>query len=97
MIFTRKPYQIDSVYFEDNTLKIGCQCKEYTEALTGGKACFTDSKGKVHKVGSCDFSDFTCFSFHPVKHIATGEGGAVTLNDPDLYRRAMLYRTHGIT
>ena len=38
MIFTRKPYQIDSVYFEDNTLKIGCQCKEYTEALTGGKA-----------------------------------------------------------
>jgi alpha-D-xyloside xylohydrolase len=47
MIFTRKPYQIDSVYFEDNTLKIGCQCKEYTEALTGGKACFTESKGRV--------------------------------------------------
>lgn len=60
-------------------------------------ASFTDSKGKVHKVGSCDFSDFTCFSFHPVKHIATGEGGAVTLNDETLYKRAMLYRTHGIT
>ncbi|WP_034449849.1 TIM-barrel domain-containing protein [Butyrivibrio sp. AE2032] len=47
MIFTRKPYQIDSVYFENNTLKIGCECKEYSESLTGGKACFTDAKGRI--------------------------------------------------
>lgn len=47
MLFTRKPYQIDSVYSEDNTLNIGCMCKEYSEALTGGRASFTDSKGRV--------------------------------------------------
>ena len=47
MIFTRKPYRIDSVYFEDNTLKIGCECQEYSEALTGGKAEFTDTRGRI--------------------------------------------------
>ena len=47
MLFTRKPYQINSVYFEDNTLKIGCRCQEYTEALTGGRAVFKDGKGSV--------------------------------------------------
>ena len=47
MIFTRKPYQIDSVYFEDNTLKIGCQCQEYSGSLTGGKASFSDTKGRI--------------------------------------------------
>lgn len=47
MVFTRKPYQIDSVYYEDNTLKIGCECQEYSEALTGGKGCFKDAKGRM--------------------------------------------------
>ena len=47
MLFTRKPYQIDSVYYEDNTLKIGCQCQEYTRSLTGTKAGFTDTKGRI--------------------------------------------------
>lgn len=37
------------------------------------------------------------FSFHPVKHIATGEGGMVTTADRGVYDRLMLYRTHGIT
>jgi len=60
-------------------------------------ACFTDSKGRLCKVGACDYADLTCFSFHPVKHIATGEGGAVTTNNPELYRKIQLFRTHGIT
>ena len=47
MIFTRKPYLIDSVYYENNTLKIECACQEYSEALTGGKGTFKDSKGRV--------------------------------------------------
>ena len=47
MLFTRKPYQIDSVYFVENTLKIGCQCKEYAEALTGGRGSFEESKGRI--------------------------------------------------
>jgi len=37
------------------------------------------------------------FSFHPVKHVATGEGGAITTNDPELARRMRLFRNHGIT
>ncbi len=49
------------------------------------------------KVGSCAFSDFTIFSFHPVKHITTGEGGAVTLNDEKIKHRLKRFRSHGIT
>lgn len=60
-------------------------------------AWFTDSKGRRQMVGNCKYADLTCFSFHPVKHIATGEGGAVTTNNPKLYQRINLYRTHGVT
>ncbi len=49
------------------------------------------------RVGSCCYSDMATFSFHPVKTIATGEGGAVTTNAPELYRKLQLLRTHGIT
>ncbi|MCQ2153876.1 MAG: UDP-4-amino-4,6-dideoxy-N-acetyl-beta-L-altrosamine transaminase [Bacteroidales bacterium] len=58
---------------------------------------FSDSRGDKQMVGNCRYADLTCFSFHPVKHIATGEGGAVTTNNPDLYNKLALYRTHGIT
>lgn len=49
------------------------------------------------KVGSCQFSDMTVFSFHPVKIITTGEGGMVVTNDRALYEKMCLYRSHGIT
>ncbi|MFH1083849.1 MAG: UDP-4-amino-4,6-dideoxy-N-acetyl-beta-L-altrosamine transaminase [Pseudomonadota bacterium] len=48
-------------------------------------------------IGSCAHSDMTVFSFHPVKHITTGEGGMVTTNDAALYGRLVLLRNHGIT
>ena len=48
------------------------------------------------KVGSCEFSDVSVFSFHPVKMITTGEGGALTTNDADLSRLSKIYRSHGI-
>lgn len=48
------------------------------------------------KVGSCSHSDMTVFSFHPVKPITTGEGGAITTNDPEFYHRLKLARDHGI-
>lgn len=47
------------------------------------------------KVGA--LSDMTCFSFHPVKPITTGEGGMITTNDEKLYQRLLLFRSHGIT
>ena len=58
---------------------------------------YIDSKGEKQMVGNCKYADLTCFSFHPVKHIATGEGGAVTTNRKDLYEKVALFRTHGIT
>lgn len=51
---------------------------------------------KKLKIGSCKYSDMTIFSFHPVKHITTGEGGAVLTNQKDLYQRLLLFRNHGI-
>ena len=48
-------------------------------------------------VGNCRYSDMTVFSFHPVKTVTSAEGGAVTTNDPELYRRLLLFRSHGIT
>jgi len=50
---------------------------------------------KDNKIGS--ISDMTIFSFHPVKHITTGEGGMVTTNNEEYYERLNLFRTHGIT
>lgn len=52
--------------------------------------------GRESRVGDCAFSAMTCFSFHPVKTIASGEGGMVTTNDPELARRLRLARAHGM-
>lgn len=48
-------------------------------------------------VGSCCFADMCTFSFHPVKTIGTGEGGAITTNSKELYDTLILLRNHGIT
>jgi len=59
-------------------------------------AYFTDSSKKEHNSGNCKYSDLAIFSFHPVKHIACGEGGMVTTNDEALYKRLLNLRSHGI-
>lgn len=46
---------------------------------------FTDSKGEKQLCGNGHYADVAVFSFHPVKHIATGEGGMVTTNNKTLY------------
>jgi UDP-4-amino-4,6-dideoxy-N-acetyl-beta-L-altrosamine transaminase len=48
-------------------------------------------------VGNCKYSDMTILSFHPVKTITTGEGGAITTNSKELYEKLKVLRTHGIT
>ena len=55
--------------------------------------------GRYHDkpIGSCEYSDITVFSFHPVKIVTSGEGGAALTNCPDLDRRLKLLRSHGIT
>lgn len=49
------------------------------------------------KIGSCKYSDITIFSFHPVKSITTGEGGAILTNNKKLYEKLCIFRNHGIT
>lgn len=60
-------------------------------------ASFKDSNNNIIKSGSNIYSDLTCFSFHPVKHIACGEGGMITTNNKVLYDKILKLRTHGIT
>jgi len=57
---------------------------------------YRTASGEEVLVGSCRHSDLTVFSFHPVKTIAMGEGGAVTTADADLHRRLARLRSHGI-
>ena len=56
-----------------------------------------DSKNKVQKCGNNSYTDLSIFSFHPVKHIACGEGGMITTDNEQLYKKLLLLRTHGIT
>ena len=57
---------------------------------------FKDSIGKTQQCGNSNFADLAIFSFHPVKHIASGEGGMITTNDKVLYEKLLQLRTHGI-
>lgn len=48
------------------------------------------------KAGSCKNSEVSIFSFHPVKHITTGEGGAITTNNKEIYDKLICLRNHGV-
>jgi perosamine synthetase len=56
-----------------------------------------DDAGHRHRAADGRHAEMAILSFHPVKHITTGEGGAITTNDPVLYHRLCDLRTHGIT
>ncbi len=58
---------------------------------------FKDSNGSKQLCGNGKLADLSIFSFHPVKHIACGEGGMITTNDERLYKKLLTIRTHGIT
>lgn len=95
---TNKTKAIIPVHFAGqpcNMDKINEIAKQYNLIVIedAAHALGADYKGK--KIGS--ISDMTIFSFHPVKHITTGEGGMITTNDKDLYDKLILFRTHGIT
>lgn len=84
--FTGQPCEMDEIH------KIA---EEYGLVVIedAAHALGADYKGK--KIGS--MSDMTIFSFHPVKHITTGEGGMIVTNDVKLHERLVLFRSHGIT
>lgn len=70
-------------------------CKDYGLFFIEDAAHAIGTKYNGKPVGS--LADITCFSFHPVKTITSGEGGAVTTNNAELYKKLAFYHAHGIT
>lgn len=75
--------------------KIRAICDEYNLIFIEDAAHAIGSSYKGKKVGS--LADMTCFSFHPVKTITSGEGGAITTNNEEFHKKLVLAHTHGIT
>lgn len=86
---------IDLEAFKELAKKHGLWIIEDACHAPGGY--FTDSKGTKQMCGNGNYADIGIFSFHPVKHIACGEGGMITTNSETLYKKLLLLRTHGIT
>lgn len=70
--------------------KYGCKVIEDASHAIGGSY-------ENNKIGACNYSDITVFSFHPVKIITTGEGGMALTNQPDLFQKMQMLRSHGMT
>ena len=97
---TRKTRLIVPVHYSGHPVdmeKIYRIAKKYKIHLVEDSCHALGARYKKEKIGSCTFSDMAVFSFHPVKHIATGEGGAVVTNNKQYYQKLLLFRTHGIT
>lgn len=77
--------------------EIGALCRQYGIHLIEDACHALGASYQNAPIGSCAHSDMTVFSFHPVKPITTGEGGAVTTRDAALAAKLRLYRSHGIT
>ena len=77
--------------------KISALSKEYGFSIIEDASHAIGGNYKNKPVGSCSYSSITVFSFHPVKIITTGEGGAATTNDPKLAETLKMLRSHGIT
>jgi hypothetical protein len=85
---------VDMEAFRALADEFGCWIIEDACHSPGGY--FINSKGEKVLSGSGRYADLSIFSFHPVKHIAAGEGGMITTNDEELYKRLLILRTHGI-
>lgn len=85
---------VDLESFRKLADEFGCWIIE--DACHAPGAYFTDSNGVKQNSGNSVFADLAIFSFHPVKHIATGEGGMITTNSERLYNELITLRTHGI-
>ncbi|PWL30919.1 UDP-4-amino-4,6-dideoxy-N-acetyl-beta-L-altrosamine transaminase [uncultured Roseivirga sp.] len=72
-------------------------CWIIEDACHAPGAFFENSRGEKIKAGSGVYANLAIFSFHPVKHIAAGEGGMITTSNSELYEKLQMLRTHGIT
>ena len=87
-------YPVDLEAFRKLADEFGLWILEDSCHAPGGS--FVDSLGENHRCGDGSLADLAIFSFHPVKHIATGEGGMVTTNDEELYKKLKQFRSHGM-
>ncbi len=85
---------VDLEAFRALANEFGCWLIEDACHAPGGY--FLDSSGLAQNCGNGKYADLAIFSFHPVKHIASGEGGMITTNDKVLYEKLLMLRTHGI-
>ena len=77
--------------------KIHSLCKAYGIKIIEDASHAVGGKYLKQPVGTCQFSDVCIYSFHPVKIVTTGEGGAALTNDKNIAERIELFRSHGIT
>ena len=80
-----------------NMKRIGGLAREYGFAVIEDASHAIGASYGDQKVGSCEYSDITVFSFHPVKIITTAEGGLATTQSEELAKRMQDFRSHGIT
>jgi len=78
-------------------LEIKNLSKQYGFKILEDASHALGAKYRNSNVGSCQYSDITVFSFHPVKMITTGEGGALLTNNKKFFNMATQLRSHGIT
>jgi len=86
---------VDLEKLKEIAVKYNCWILEDSCHSPGGY--FIDSKGEKQNCGNGNYADLAIFSFHPVKHIATGEGGMICTNNKALYEKLMSLRSHGIS
>jgi UDP-4-amino-4,6-dideoxy-N-acetyl-beta-L-altrosamine transaminase len=87
-------YPVDLKEFRKLADEYGLWILEDSCHSPGGS--FIDNSNENHRCGDGSLADLAIFSFHPVKHIATGEGGMITTNDEELYKKLKKYRSHGM-
>ncbi|MDB2329273.1 UDP-4-amino-4,6-dideoxy-N-acetyl-beta-L-altrosamine transaminase [Candidatus Arcticimaribacter forsetii] len=88
-------YAINMEAFRELANEYGMWILEDSCHAPGG--FFNSQNGDKQNCGNGKFADAAIFSFHPVKHIACGEGGMITTNDPAIYKKLLSLRSHGIT
>jgi UDP-4-amino-4,6-dideoxy-N-acetyl-beta-L-altrosamine transaminase len=91
--FAGLPVNLD----EFRTLANEFDCWIIEDACHAPGGSFLNSYSERVLCGSGKYAELSIFSFHPVKHIATGEGGMITTNSKELYDKLNIFRTHGIT
>ena len=88
-------YPVDMVAFRKLADEFGLWIIE--DACHAPGASFVSDNGTKYRSGDSSLADLAIFSFHPVKHIAAGEGGMITTNNESFYKHLLRLRTHGIT